>query len=64
VLDLDETLILSGLDPSQPHDETIELSQNGKLYRMYVNLRPWVHYFLKEAAKYYEIAIFTAAEVN
>ncbi len=64
VLDLDETLVLSSWDASKAHDHEVELAGEGFRAKVCVNLRPWAHYFLQEAAKHFELVAFTASDVS
>jgi len=62
VLDLDETLVMSYLDPNMPHDFEISFSETDRISKVYVSLRPWVQYFLEIVSKYYRVVVFTASE--
>ena len=74
VLDLDETLIHSSIDPTMPHQHTINMKVNdteAKVFflqlifiQVYISFRPWVSQFLKEVSKIFEVVIFTASEVR
>lgn len=61
VLDLDETLVHSSFKPIPDPDFNIEIELEGQTHRVYVRKRPGVDFFLQEAAKKFEIVIFTAS---
>ena len=62
VLDLDETLVHSSMDPFPSGCHlTINIYVNGRQYKVYVLIRPFVEQFLSEMSKLYEIIIFTAS---
>jgi len=63
VLDMDETLIHSNLNvqllPSYDFAVSVCLK---KSYKVYVNLRPFIHEFLEEMSKDFELILFTASD--
>jgi len=61
VLDLDETLVHSSFKPVQDADFIVPVEIDGVVYKVYVLKRPDVDKFLLEAAKYYELVVFTAS---
>jgi len=61
VLDLDETLVHSSFKPVPNADFIVPVEIDGVVYKVYVLKRPYVDLFLTEAAKYYEMVIFTAS---
>jgi len=61
VLDLDETLVHSSFKPVPNADFIVPVTIDGVVYKVYVLKRPFVDHFLTEAAKYYEMVIFTAS---
>ena len=62
ILDLDETLALSFMDPYILHDHEVLLDDYGRTIKIYVNFRPWLQYFLENMQKYFRIVVFTASE--
>lgn len=56
-LDLDETLIYSSRD--KIHLDSIKLKSPNKGY---INLRPFVHQFLEEVSKIFNLILYTAGE--
>ena len=63
VLDLDETLVHSSTEAPFPKKKNIELNLKIKntQYKIYVIIRPFLEYFLKEMSSYYNLFIFTAS---
>lgn len=61
VLDLDETLVHSSFQPTAVFDFQIKVEIEGIYHDVYVAKRPGVDHFLREAAKDYELIIFTAS---
>ena len=61
VLDLDETLVHSSFKPVPNPDFVIPVEIDGTVTDVYVLKRPWVDYFMEEAAKRYEVVVFTAS---
>lgn len=60
-LDLDETLVHSKTDPAPEHyDFTVRPKIDGQAITFYVLKRPGVDEFLREAAKDFELVVFTA----
>jgi len=64
VLDLDETLVHSSFKPVRNPDYLVPVQMDQITYKIYVRKRPFVHEFLAECAKHYEIVIFTASLSN
>ncbi|XVF40264.1 hypothetical protein PTKIN_Ptkin01aG0098300 [Pterospermum kingtungense] len=61
VLDLDETLVHSCLDPPPPrYDFTVSRDIDGVVVKFYVIKRPGVDEFLEMISKKYEVVVFTA----
>ncbi|XWS12462.1 hypothetical protein CRYUN_Cryun37aG0090700 [Craigia yunnanensis] len=61
VLDLDETLVHSSLDPPPPrYDFTVSRNMDGLKINFYVLKRPGVDEFLEMISKKYEVVVFTA----
>ena len=63
VLDLDETLVHSSTEKPFPNKKNIilNLKIKNKDYKIYVILRPYLEFFLKEMSAYYNLYIFTAS---
>lgn len=61
VLDLDETLVHSSFDPSQPHQFSFPVMLDGRVRQVYVSVRPGVESFLQSMSSLYEIVVFTAS---
>ncbi|KAL6609452.1 hypothetical protein ACP70R_039421 [Stipagrostis hirtigluma subsp. patula] len=62
VLDLDETLVHSKLDPCDNFDFTLKISFNMGDHTVYVRQRPHLEMFLEQVAQMFEVVIFTASE--
>lgn len=62
VLDLDETLIHTEVEPINDADFTFCLSSNEGTQKMFVRVRPHAKHFLEEVAKHFEVIVFTASE--
>jgi len=65
VLDLDETLIHSSLDPLDPVPEpdfAFTLDCDGEYHSIYVHKRPGVDEFLAQLAKKFELVVYTASD--
>ncbi|KAG9149142.1 hypothetical protein Leryth_003145 [Lithospermum erythrorhizon] len=62
VLDLDETLVHSTLEPWNDADFTFPVHFNMKEHQVYVKKRPHLSTFLERVAEMFEIVIFTASE--
>lgn len=64
VLDLDETLVHSSLEPVPNFDLKVKVKVDSALLDIYVLLRPGVFEFLEKVAEMYEVVIFTASLKN
>ena len=64
VLDLDETLVHSTFEPSEEFDFVVKVNVEGNWYNVYVKERPGLETFLEEAAKLYELVVYTASLAN
>lgn len=62
VLDLDETLVHSCLEPCDDADFTFTVSFNQQNHTVYVRCRPHLHDFMETVASLFEIIIFTASQ--
>eukprot|EP00826_Nyctotherus_ovalis_P064113 TRINITY_DN939_c0_g2_i3.p1 TRINITY_DN939_c0_g2~~TRINITY_DN939_c0_g2_i3.p1 ORF type:complete len:284 (-),score=56.50 TRINITY_DN939_c0_g2_i3:48-851(-) len=62
VLDLDETLVHASLKPVSEEDKQISVSNGTADVTVYISIRPWAMEFLKEAARCFEVVVFTAAD--
>lgn len=62
VLDLDETLVHSTLEPCDDADFTFPVNFNLKEHTIYVRCRPFLNDFLERVAGLFEIIIFTASQ--
>ncbi|KAF5475210.1 hypothetical protein F2P56_007040 [Juglans regia] len=62
VLDLDETLVHSTLEPRDDADFTFTVFFDMKEHTVYVKQRPYLHTFLERVAEMFEIVIFTASQ--
>ncbi|XP_052187259.1 uncharacterized protein LOC127798023 isoform X2 [Diospyros lotus] len=62
VLDLDETLVHSTLEPCNDADFTFPVNFNLKEHTVYVRCRPHLKYFMEKVASLFEIIIFTASQ--
>ncbi|CAN1150227.1 CTD small phosphatase-like protein 2 [Linum perenne] len=62
VLDLDETLVHSMLEPCDDADFTFTVFFNMKEHIVYVKKRPHLDTFLERVAEMFEIVIFTASQ--
>uniref|UniRef100_A0A0D9W1E8 FCP1 homology domain-containing protein n=1 Tax=Leersia perrieri TaxID=77586 RepID=A0A0D9W1E8_9ORYZ len=62
VLDLDETLVHSTLEPCEDSDFTFPVHFNLREHTIYVRCRPYVKEFLDTVASMFEIIIFTASQ--
>ncbi|XP_078439628.1 uncharacterized protein LOC144709851 [Wolffia australiana] len=62
VLDLDETLIHSSLEPCNDADFTFTVFLNSKDHTVYVRKRPHLHEFLQRVSHLFQIVIFTASQ--
>ncbi|EOY27904.1 Haloacid dehalogenase hydrolase domain-containing protein [Theobroma cacao] len=64
VLDLDETLVHSCLDPPPPrYDFIVSRNMDGVTINFYVLKRPGIDEFLETISKKYELVVFTAGHV-
>ncbi|XP_044490652.1 CTD small phosphatase-like protein 2 [Mangifera indica] len=62
VLDLDETLVHSTLEPCDDADFTFPVNFNLQEHTVYVRCRPYLRDFLERVAGLFEIIIFTASQ--
>ncbi|KAL3835689.1 hypothetical protein ACJIZ3_010425 [Penstemon smallii] len=62
VLDLDETLVHSTLEPCDDADFTFSVNFNLKEHTIYVRCRPHLIDFLERVSRHFEIIIFTASQ--
>lgn len=62
VLDLDETLVHSSLEPCDDSDFTFTVNFNQQNHTVYVRCRPHLQDFMKRVASLFEIIIFTASQ--
>ncbi|KAL2543466.1 SCP1-like small phosphatase 5 [Abeliophyllum distichum] len=62
VLDLDETLVHSTLQPCDDADFTFSVNFNSKEHTIYVRLRPHLRDFMDRVSSLFEIIIFTASQ--
>ncbi|XP_021595631.1 CTD small phosphatase-like protein 2 isoform X1 [Manihot esculenta] len=62
VLDLDETLVHSTLEPCDDADFTFTVFFNMNEHTVYVKQRPFLHTFLERVAEMFEVVIFTASQ--
>lgn len=62
VLDLDETLVHSNVEPVENVDYQFGVNFSGAVYQVFVRKRPFVDEFLRRAAEWYDIVLFTASQ--
>ncbi|KAM0014907.1 putative protein-serine/threonine phosphatase [Helianthus debilis subsp. tardiflorus] len=62
VLDLDETLVHSTLEPCEDADFTFTVNFNLEDHKVYVRCRPYLKEFMERVACLFEIIIFTASQ--
>ncbi|XP_006650898.1 CTD small phosphatase-like protein 2 [Oryza brachyantha] len=62
VLDLDETLVHSTLEPCEDYDFTFPVHFNLREHTIYVRCRPYLKEFLETVASMFETMIFTASQ--
>ncbi|XP_039122164.1 uncharacterized protein LOC120258796 [Dioscorea cayenensis subsp. rotundata] len=62
VLDLDETLVHSTLEPCEDADFSFPVFFNLKQHMVYVKRRPYLQIFLERVAQMFEIIVFTASQ--
>lgn len=60
VLDLDNTLVYSTTKEPLYFDHKININYNGKHQHVWIIERPYLHYFLNEMSRKYELVLFTA----
>ncbi|CAG9326128.1 unnamed protein product [Blepharisma stoltei] len=61
VLDLDETLIHSSLKPAIYYDFMINVDNQFKTHKVFINIRPGVNEFLEKVSSLFEVIVFTAS---
>lgn len=64
VLDLDETLIHANIHSGYGYDFKITLNDKGRIFDLFINMRPFVKEFINEVSKHFEVVLFTAGEVH
>jgi len=57
VLDLDETLVHSSIEPQNNPDDVFLIEMNENRYTIYVKYRPFMRQFLKWCRKHFEVVI-------
>ncbi len=62
VLDLDETLVHSCLEPVNDADFTFPVHFNGQEHVIHVRQRPHLADFMRRVAAMYEVVVFTASQ--
>ncbi|XP_059633535.1 uncharacterized protein LOC132276215 isoform X2 [Cornus florida] len=62
VLDLDETLVHSTLEPCDDSDFTFPVNYNMEEHTVYVRCRPYLKDFMERVAGLFEIIVFTASQ--
>ncbi|KAI3696443.1 hypothetical protein L1987_79458 [Smallanthus sonchifolius] len=62
VLDLDETLVHSTLEPCEDADFTFSVNFNLEDHTVYVRCRPYLKEFMERVAGLFEVIIFTASQ--
>ncbi|XP_044461860.1 CTD small phosphatase-like protein 3 isoform X2 [Mangifera indica] len=62
VLDLDETLVHSTMEPCDNADFTLQVSFDMKDHTVYVRKRPFLQTFLERVAEMFEVVVFTASQ--
>ncbi|XP_010453246.1 PREDICTED: CTD small phosphatase-like protein 2 isoform X2 [Camelina sativa] len=62
VLDLDETLVHSSLEPCDEVDFTFPVNFNEEEHMVYVRCRPHLQEFMERVSRLFEIVIFTASQ--
>jgi CTD small phosphatase-like protein 2 len=62
VLDLDETLVHSCLEPQADADFTFPVHFNGQEHMIHVRKRPHLHAFMERVAELFEVVVFTASQ--
>ncbi|KAI5595695.1 hypothetical protein BDE02_03G157700 [Populus trichocarpa] len=62
VLDLDETLVHSALEPCNDADFTFPVNFNLQEHRVFVRCRPYLRDFMERVSSLFEIIIFTASQ--
>eukprot|EP01029_Cantina_marsupialis_P016535 TRINITY_DN368_c0_g1_i2.p2 TRINITY_DN368_c0_g1~~TRINITY_DN368_c0_g1_i2.p2 ORF type:complete len:219 (-),score=46.30 TRINITY_DN368_c0_g1_i2:653-1309(-) len=61
VLDLDETLVHSSVQPMDAYDFVVTLKLMGNTCKVFVKIRPGAEDYLEEMSKYFEVIVFTAS---
>lgn len=62
VLDLDETLVHSTLEPCLDADFTFPVYFNNQVHTVHVRRRPYLEEFMERVAQLFEIIVFTASQ--
>mmetsp|Transcript_19192 Transcript_19192/g.33065 ORF Transcript_19192/g.33065 Transcript_19192/m.33065 type:complete len:450 (-) Transcript_19192:702-2051(-) len=62
VLDLDETLVHSCLEPTADADFKFPVHFNGQEHMIHVRKRPFLHEFMERVAELFEVVVFTASQ--
>jgi len=64
VLDLDETLVHSCTGPLPDPNVVFTVDFSGQKFNVSAKFRPFLHEFLEEISKHYEITVFTASKAE
>jgi carboxy-terminal domain RNA polymerase II polypeptide A small phosphatase len=56
-----ETMVHSSFTPLPSSDFTLSIVVDNAPLTVDVVVRPWLHHFLQQVAKHYEVVIFTAS---
>jgi len=62
VLDLDETLVHCNTEGVGDYDERFSVRYNSQDYDVFMKKRPYLHDFLSEVSKWFEVVVFTASQ--